>query len=142
MKGLSFRMVTNSDKLLSFFMTEIPNPYHIETSSRTGFYMIGTSVMNILKATSANDLFQVNLKVLRQEIDQKLTNSRSSHRRCSVKKAVLKTSQCSQKTPVFESLFNKACNFKRDSNTGVFLWILRIFLRTHFSRDISGSLLL
>ena len=52
-------------------MTETPNPYHIETSSRTGCYMIGNSVINDLKATSTDDLFKVNLKVLRQEIDQK-----------------------------------------------------------------------
>ena len=53
--------------------------------------------------------------------------------------SVLNISQISQKTSVFESLFNKviglACNFtKRDSNTGVFLWI---FKNTFFCRTQS-----
>ena len=58
---------------------------------------------------------------------------RSSHRRFSVKKLFLKSSQYPQETPVLESLFKnvadlKACNFiKKDPKTGVFLWILQNF---------------
>ena len=54
---------------------------------------------------------------------------RSSHRKCYMKKAVLKVLNLHRKTPMLESLFNKfqywrsATLLKRDSNTGIFLWI-------------------
>ena len=52
---------------------------------------------------------------------------RSSHCKCSIKKAVLIILNILRKTPTFESLFNKvlglrdATLLKRDSNTGVLL---------------------
>ena len=62
---------------------------------------------------------------------------RSSHRRCSIKKVVLKKfANFTGKTSVLESLF-KACNlFKRDSKAGVFL------LRTSILKNIYKRLLL
>ena len=56
-------------------------------------------------------------------------NSRSSHQRCSIEKAVLKNfSIFTGKHLCWSFFFLKACCFiKRNSNTGVFLWILRIF---------------
>ena len=56
---------------------------------------------------------------------------RSIHRRCSIKNLFLKIHNINRKTSVLESLFNKvamhATLLKRDSNTGVLLWILRNF---------------
>ena len=49
--------------------------------------------------------------------------SRSTHRRCFMKKAVLKVSQYSQESS------RPATLPKTDSNTGVFLWILNYFLK-------------
>ena len=55
---------------------------------------------------------------------------RSSHRKCSIKKAVLKVLNIHRKTPMLESLFNKVQGWRAatllngDSNTGIFLWIL------------------
>ena len=49
---------------------------------------------------------------------------RSSHRKCSIKKAVLIILNILRKTPLLEPLFNKvmaATSLKRDSNTGIFL---------------------
>ena len=51
---------------------------------------------------------------------------RSSHRYCSIKKAVFKILQFPQKN-ICASFFSiKLHAFKRDSNTGVFLWNLRL----------------
>ena len=53
----------------------------------------------------------------------------SSHRKCSIKKAVLKVLKIHRKIPMLESLFNKVQGWRDatllngDSNTGVFLWI-------------------
>ena len=58
---------------------------------------------------------------------------KSSQQRCSIKKLLVKIRNIHGKTPVLKFLLNKAaaykaCNFiKRDSNTDVFLWILRNF---------------
>ena len=71
--------------------------------------------------------------------------TRTSHQRCSIKKLFLKSMQYLQETPVLESLFNKVAGvqvirpstlLKRDSNTGIFLWILQniyehLFWRTY-----------
>ena len=63
----------------------------------------------------------------------KCLNSRSRHQSCSIKKAVLKNFPIFTRKPTMESLFNrvvgqKTCNcIKRDSNKGIFLWILRTF---------------
>ena len=46
------------------------------------------------------------------------------------KRCFWKFSNNNLKTPVLESLFNKGletCDLKRDSNTGVFMWILKKF---------------
>ena len=54
---------------------------------------------------------------------------RSSHRKCSMKKAVLKILNIHRKTPMLESLFKMVQGWRaatllnRDSNTGIFLWI-------------------
>ena len=58
-----------------------------------------------------------------------VSSFRSSHRKRSIKKAVLKVLQYLQETPILESFLNKvqgwrpATLLKRDSNTGVFMWI-------------------
>ena len=74
---------------------------------------------------------------------------RSNHWRCSVKKRCsLKFCNIHSKTPVLESLFNKVAGLrpstllKRSSNTGVFTWILRNFLRTPILKNICKRLLL
>ena len=61
-------------------------------------------------------------------------NFRSNHQRCSIKKLFLKFSQYSQEKHLCWSLFlitlqawRSATLFKRDSNKGVFMWILRNF---------------
>ena len=49
---------------------------------------------------------------------------RSSHRKCSIEKAVLIILNTLRKTPLLESLFNKvhvATSLKRGTNAGVFL---------------------
>ena len=56
-----------------------------------------------------------------------------SHRRCSVKKCVLKVSQTSQENTCAGDFFNKVAGFqpanflKRDSNTSSFQWSLQNF---------------
>ena len=62
---------------------------------------------------------------------------RSSHRRFSVKKLFLKSSQYPQETPVLESLFKnvadlKAWKFiKKRPHSSVFLWILQSFFENY-----------
>ena len=65
-------------------------------------------------------------------------NSRSSHRRSSVKKVFLKISQYSQEnTCVWASLMSfESTLLKRDSNTDIFTWILQKFLRTPILKNI------
>ena len=65
----------------------------------------------------------------------------SSHRRCSLKKGVLKKFQ--RKTSVLKSLFNKiadlqACNLliKRDSTKDIFCKICQIFQKTYFGERL------
>ena len=63
------------------------------------------------------------------------TMSRISHQRCSIKKGFLKISQkftentCARVSFLIKLKEPEACNFikKRNSGTGVFLWILRNF---------------
>ena len=76
---------------------------------------------------------------------------KSSHRRCSIKKAVLKNFAIFTEKHLCWSLFliklqarSPATLFKRDSNTGVFLWILRngckwLFLSTLQVKNLSNS---
>ena len=67
---------------------------------------------------------------------------RSSHRRCSIKKVLLKNSQNWQEnTCVVSSLFfikvsglRPETLLKRDPDTGVFLWILQSFKKQTFYR--------
>ena len=58
-----------------------------------------------------------------EQLKKHTTKPRNSHRKCTIKKLFLKISQYSQKTPGLESLFDKVV----DSNTVVFVWILRGF---------------
>ena len=60
-----------------------------------------------------------------------------SHRRCSMKKGVLRNFSKFIEKHLCQSLFFK----KRDSGTGVFLWICEIF-KTTFLQSTSGRLLL
>ena len=66
----------------------------------------------------------------------------SSHQRCSMKIAG-QFRNIHRKTPLPETLFNKVAGLrpgtllKRDSNTGVFLWILRNFKNTYFEEHLS-----
>ena len=55
---------------------------------------------------------------------------RSSHRRCSVKKCVLRNFPKFIGKHMCQSLFFDKKTQKRDSDTGVFFWILRNFYRT------------
>ena len=63
-------------------------------------------------------------------------------RRCSTEKVVLKISQNSQENTCVRLSFLQppACNFKkRDSGTGVYLWILRKFQEQLFCRTSPGD---
>ena len=69
---------------------------------------------------------------------QVITVFRSSHQTCTVKKCYWKFEKFHMKTPVLESLFNKAagpkaCNFnEKDSNTDVSCEIFKNFKNNNF----------
>ena len=74
---------------------------------------------------------------------------RSSHWRCSVRKDVFRNFAKFKGKHLCQSLFfNEVADWglqlysKRDSGTGVFLWIFAKFLRTPFLNNTSGHLLL
>ena len=66
------------------------------------------------------------------KIYERLIIIRSSHHRCSVKKVFLDFHKIHRKTPLL---------LQRDSDTGVFLWILQNFKETLFYRTIQGDCL-
>ena len=74
---------------------------------------------------------------------KKCLNSRSSHQRCSIEKAVLKS------FVIFTGKYLRwsfllidlqasrpAALLKRDSNTGVFLWILQMFQKMYIEENL------
>ena len=71
---------------------------------------------------------------------------RSSHRRCSIKKLLLKISQCTQETPFLNSLFKnlaglKACNFtKKRPQHKCFLVNIAKYLRLQWNLSTSDTI--
>ena len=84
----------------------------------------------------------INFKVMYQKL-KKCLNSRSSHQSYSIEKAVLKNFTIFTGTHLFWSLpstdlraSRNTTFFKRDSNTGIFLWILQNFKNTYFDESL------
>ena len=78
-----------------------------------------------------------------------MQNTRSSHRRCYVKKVFLKISKKLQENTCARVSFliklqssGLQLHLKKDSGTSVFLWILKIFSEHLFLQNTSGRLLL
>ena len=76
------------------------------------------------------------------------TSFRSSHGRCSVRKGILRNfAKFTRKLLCQGLFFNKVAGWnlqpyqKRDSGTGVFLWILRNFANTFFTEQLRWLLL-
>ena len=71
---------------------------------------------------------------------------KSSHRRCSTQKAVLKSFAiftgkhlCWSPFLIKLPALSRATLLKRDSNTAIFLWILRIFKSTYFEEHVGTA---
>ena len=118
-----------------------------------GYFSLSVSFLrlltqsNILKAASQKPLYKKKKSTLREILKTKRTSTKnclekgkSGRSLMFFKIGVLKNFTIFTRKHVLESLFNKvACLIektllKRDSNTGVFLWILRIFLKIYFCR--------
>ena len=126
--------------------------YHCNKSFKL-FYVIGVVLVPLLlnfKPFSAASIVDWTSKILLDRFYQKERLQRftltSSHRRCSVTKAVLKNFAIFTGKHLCWSLFfiklqlwSPAILLKRDSNTGLFLWILPVFSKHLFRKTSAAS---
>ena len=99
-------------------------------------YIIQSSISQCLFVSGTNGK---NMGDLIQSTCEYLPESRSSHRRCSINKGVLKHFAKFKGKHLCQSLFfNKVVGLqrylKRDSSRGVFLWIFQIFQEHLFNK--------
>ena len=125
--GLALRHGCSPVNLLHIFRT----PFLKNISGQLLLNVVSRNInSDILKQSSSiYTLYYINFSS-----DKAKKSFRSSHRRCSVKKGVVRNfAKFTWKKPVPDLFFNKVAvlglqlYWKRDSGTGVFLWILRNF---------------
>ena len=109
-------------------------------------FFYGYCLITILSACRWSPWYQVQSKTAGTEIlliSERLESNftRGSHRRSSIKKMFLKISQYSQENTCARVSFSLKLQasglklyLKRDSSTGVFLWIFQNFQKHFFSR--------